>query len=105
MFVLQHHTFVTIVWHHTSRIIVIYVGKTTNHDLLIFAFVEKMWEVYLGQLGKTENLWNARESHWNEILRVDEINFRKGHLYAKNIWNIHDPFGKILFSNMNLTMR
>lgn len=73
MVIVPRHKSFTILSHHTSRIIVIYVRETINDDLLMFAFVEKMREVSFDQLGQIERLWTFRESHW--IKFIESMNF------------------------------
>lgn len=67
MFIVPRHKFMTILWHHTSRVIVVYIGETIKDTLLILAFVEEIRKVSFGQLGKIESFWNFGESHWDEI--------------------------------------
>ena len=95
MFIVSQHIFLTIVGHHTSRVIVVHVWKTVVDDKLIFVFVEEIREVSFGQLEKIKGLWNFRESHWNEIHRVDELHFQVRHIYAPEIRSIHDHSGKM----------
>lgn len=90
MFIVPRHKFMTILWHHNTRVIVVYVGETIKDNLLILAFVEEMRKVSLGQLGKIESFWDFGESHWDEIHRVNEFHLQMRYLYAHNFRSIHD---------------
>lgn len=79
----------TILWHHTTRVIVVYIGETIKDNLLILAFVEEMRKVSFGQLGKIENFWDFGESHWDEIQRVNEFHLQMTYLYAHKFRSIH----------------
>lgn len=76
MLIMPLHKFMMIFWHHTSRVIVVYIGETIKDNLLILAFVEEMRKVSFGQLGKIESFWNFGESHWDEIHRVNEFHLQ-----------------------------
>lgn len=79
-----------ILCHHTSRVIVVYIKETIKDNLLILAFVEESGKISFSQLGKIESFWNFGESHWDEILIVNEFHLQMRDLYAHKFRSIHD---------------
>lgn len=57
MYIVPLHKLMTTLWHHTTRVIVVYIGETIKDNFLILAFFEEMRKVSFGQCGQFLGFW------------------------------------------------